>query len=623
MLEAIRNRSSGIVIKGLLTLLILSFALWGIADVFNPKGASTTVATVGKAEIPPEQVRRDFQREIERLSAMLGTRIDTEQARALGITDGVLSRIIDRTLFGLAASDQGIVVSDDLVRRDIRGVNEFKNAKGDFERTRFQQTLQANGLSETGYIALTRGDIVRGQYLSMIGSAPKAPKRMTEILYAYQNEKRAAEIVTIPYSTVTVLAKPDDAQLAEFHTANAARFTAPESRNLTYVSLTAGELAKEISISDDEIATAYAARLDEFQTPESRVLKQIRLGDEGTAKKASDMLKGGADFATVAKDLADMTPDQLDLGTMTRAQLPPELADAAFAMQPGDFSEPLKSVLGWHILSLVDIKPKTQRSLEDAKKDISREIAADKAINSLFRVANKLEDELGGGATLEEAAKTLSLPIKNIPAIDRGGMNGDARVKDLPKGDFLDVAFNTIEGQDSPLSEAGSDGYFILRVDSVTLPQLRPLASIRADVVKAWQDERQAENAKKLAEDMIAKVKGGGELETLAAALGLKVDVSAPFTRRESVKGLSPALIADLFTASVGDAAEATGNNAHVVARLTNVVSANLIVDKKKLDTMGQQLTSSMRADLLGQLADGLRQHYPVSINSAALDGLF
>ncbi len=623
MLEAIRNRSSGIVIKGLLAMLILSFALWGIADVFSPGGVDTTVAKVGDTEVSPDQIRRDFQREVERLSGLLGTRIDSDQARALGLADNVLNRIIDRTLFDLAASDQGIVVSDDLVRRDIRNIKDFRTASGDFDRSRFQQALQLNGLSEAGFVALTRGDIARAQYLSMIGAAPDAPRRLTEILFAYQNEKRVAEILSIPNSSIPVSPPPDDTQLAKFHAANAAKFTAPEFRKLTYISLTADDLAKEIKISDEEIATAYAARLDEFATPESRVLRQIRVKDEETAKKAYDMLKGGANFATVAKEVAGLNPDQLDLGAMTKAQLPPELADAAFTLQPGAFTGPLKSVLGWHILNLVEIKPQTQRSMEDARTEISTELATEKAVDSLYQVANGLEDELGGGATMEEAARTLDLPIRTIPAVDRSGSANSVRVEGLPKGDFLEVAFETPEGQDSPLTEAGSDGYFIVRVDSVTPPELRPLASIRAEVINAWQDGQRSLNGKKMADDLIAKIKSGTTMQTLARDMGFTTVTTAPFSRRGNVNGLPSGLVAALFASDIGEVSEATGNGGHIIARLKSVIAANPVANKKELDAMGRQLTSAMRADLLGQLAGGLRQRYPVSINSASLDALF
>jgi len=624
MLEAIRNRSTGIVVKGLLTLLILSFALWGIADVFNRSGTNTVVATVGDAEIAPDQVRRDFQREVERLSKMLGTRIDTDQARALGLVNGVLNRIVDRTLYDLAATDLGIVVSDDLVRQSIRNIPGLKNEKGEFDRFRFQQALQSNQLSEAGFVALTRGDIRRTQYLSMVGASPAAPMRMAEILFAYQNEKRVADILAIPYSSIAVSAIPDDAELAKYHSENAAKFTAPETRKLTYISLTASDLAKEIAISDDEIAKAYEARKDELTTPESRVLKQIRFKDEVSAKKAYDMLKGGADFATVAKDITGTSADKLNLGSMTKAQLLPGLAEAAFALQPGAFTKPLKSVLGWHILSLVKINPEAQKSLADSKKTLSRDLAAEKAIDALYQVANSLEDELGGGATLEEAAKKMNLPLRTIPIVDRTGSAGaNAMVKGLPGSNFLDVAFSTPEGQDSPLTETGSDGYFIVRVDGVTAPALRPLASVRNDVIKAWTEDQQVKNAKKKVDTLIAKIKSGSDMGTLANTMGLTVTTTTPFLRQDTVKNVPAGLVADLFASSIGDISDAAGKDAHVIARLKAVTAANPVVDKAKFVGMRRQLSSAMRADLLGQLAKGLRQDYPVSVNQAALNALF
>ncbi|HER25778.1 MAG TPA: hypothetical protein ENI69_01575, partial [Rhodospirillales bacterium] len=416
---------------------------------------------------------------------------------------------------------------------------------------------------------------------------------------------------------------PGDVQLTEYHSNNADRFTAPEFRKITYISLTADDLAKEIAISDDTIAESYAARMNEYLSPENRVLQQIRVKDEAVAKKAYDRLKGGGDFATVAREVAGLDPDQINLGAMTRSQLLPELADPVFALQPGQFTAPLKSLLGWHIIRLDSITAPVQKSLADIKENLVKELASDKAIDSLYRVANSLEDELGGGATFEEAARALNLPIRTIPMIDRSGTANGVPVADLPKGDFLSVAFETIEGQDSPLTESGGDGYFIIRIDSVTAPELRPLASIRADVLSAWQQDQRAENGKKMAQDIIAKIKSGENMATLAKDLGLKISNTEPFTRRESVGSLSPSLVTALFAASPGDTLEAVGNGGHVVARLKDVKAANPVARKKDLDALGQSLTSAMRADLLGQLSGGLRQTYPVSINAASLDALF
>ena len=92
MLGAIRKRSGGIVVKGLLGLLILSFAMWGIADVFSPSGSDQNLAKVGDVEIHPDQVRRDYQREVDRLSRTIGMPLTSEQARMFGIGRSVVQR---------------------------------------------------------------------------------------------------------------------------------------------------------------------------------------------------------------------------------------------------------------------------------------------------------------------------------------------------------------------------------------------------------------------------------------------------------------------------------------------------------------------------------------------------
>jgi peptidyl-prolyl cis-trans isomerase D len=216
MLEAIRKRSGGIVVKGLLGLLILSFAMWGVADVFSPSGSDQNLAKVGDIEVRPEQVRRDYQREVERLSSTFGRRLTAEQARMFGIGQSVVQRVVERTLYDLAAKDLGVLASDTLVRSNISNQPNFKNAKGDFERARFEQVLQTNRLTEGGFVNLVRGDLMRSMYLSMINDIQLSPKSMAAALYAFRNEQRIAEIVTFDYSASTNIPLPDDTALVEF-----------------------------------------------------------------------------------------------------------------------------------------------------------------------------------------------------------------------------------------------------------------------------------------------------------------------------------------------------------------------------------------------------------------------
>ena len=623
MLEAIRKRSGGIVVKALLGMLILSFAMWGIADVFNPSGTDQTIATIGEIEVQPDQVRREYDREIERLSKTFGTRLDSEQARMFGIGQAVVQRIVERSLYDLAGRDLGILVNDALVRRDISNFGAFKNANGEFERARFQQVLQSNRLSEGAYVNLTRGDIARGQYLSMVNSQALVPKRLAQTLYAFRNEKRIAETVTFKNDAAGDVGEPDAATLSKFHTDNAQDYTAPEYRSLTFINLTASEIAKEIAVSDDTVAKAYEERLGEFSEPETRTFQQIRFKDETSAKAGYARLKTGDDFFKVAKELADMEPQATELGSMKKSELLPGLAQSAFSIGVDGFTEPLKSVLGWHILRLKSVQAAHIKPLKEVAAELKKHIATEQAINSLYNLANKLEDQLGGGASLEEAALALNLPLKKQGDVSAKGLTpGNSKVEGLPATNFLEVAFSTAKGQESALTEAGNEGYFIVRVDNVVESQLRPLDSVRADVIAAWQAQQRQQMAQKSGEELIAKIKAGGDFATLAKDKGLTLSLSEPFGRSGG-GGLPRGLIEELFKAKPGQTVAAAAGDSYIVARLKETLDANPLADSDKVKALSRELNGAMRADLMSQLAGGLRQRFPVSINTEALNAQF
>lgn len=627
MLEAIRKRTGSILVKGLLGLLVVSFAIWGIGDVFRGGSRSTAVAEVGDVEIQPAEFNKEFQREMNRLRSVFGGELDLERARALGVPNSVLDRMINDILFAQGADALGVAISDDLVFGNIRDTQAFRNISGTFDPARFEQVLQSIQLTEKGYVALVRGDLARAQFLDSVQAGAAAPRTLVTAVYNYRQEKRIADVLRVADGAMTGIPEPDEEALAAFHKDNAGRFTAPEYRALTVVTLTAEDLAKEIAISDEALREAFDARADEFDRPERRRLQMMVLDDEDAAKRAHGMLGEGRDFAAVAKEVANASAETLDLGWVTRHQLLPELADAVFSLRKGGYSEPVKSPLGWHLLRLVEVEPARRQTLDEVRQALTAELARDQAIDGLVNLANRLEDELGGGATLEEAASSLNLKLTKIPAIDRAGRSaGGDPVRGLPPGDqFLATAFQTAEDTESVLTEAGTDAYFILRVDRVMPPALRPLASIRAEVTGAWKAERRAEKAKETAEAILARLRDGVELAAIAAEMGLGIKTTEPFTRSSggAASGLPGALVRGLFGIRPGEATMARAADGYDVARLREVRAADPFADKDGVEKLRAGITESMRSDLLVQLAGALRKRYPVTVNRQVFDNLF
>jgi peptidyl-prolyl cis-trans isomerase D len=250
----------------------------------------------------------------------------------------------------------------------------------------------------------------------------------------------------------------------------------------------------------------------------------------------------------------------------------------------------------------------------------------EKAIDSLFELANKLEDSLGSGATLEETASQLNLKVVKFDAVDRSGKGKDSKpILNLPGGDFIGIAFSTEEGAESPLSETGNDGYFVLRVDGITAPVLKPLDTIKAEVIQAWKDEKRAEKSKQAATAIVARVNSGTLLNAIASEMGLEIMTSPALTRQpgKNSGGLPQPLVDKIFSLSKGEAAMARSGSGYAVGRLKEVTTAVPAADKEGLDKISDQLGLALQEDIFTQLAGGLRDRYGVTVNRQAIDGLF
>ena len=627
MLQSIRKQAKGFLALILFGLLILSFAAWGIGDIFRGGGDVAPVAVVGDYEVTLEEFNVALQREMRRLQPVFGGRLDIEQARQFGVFDSVVQRLVARTLLGLAAADTGVTVSDGLVGASIRANRIFHNELGDFDQGRFEEILFNNGLNESRYVQQLRADMARSQLVDSITAGLAVPGTMLEPIYQYREERRVAEVLTVSRDKFFDVREPDTAELDTFHRENADRFMAPEYRAVTAVVLTADSLAKDIHVPEDHLREEYEIRLDEFETKETRKLEQILTLDETDARRAYDLLRQGRAFDAVAQEVSGQAPVAIGpVGHGILAAQEPTLADAVFALTAGEISEPVHTPFGWHVVRVLEINPGRLLTFEEAREDLASDIAADRAIDDLFQLANELEDELGGGSSLESAAAGLNLELLKVPAVDAAGLGRDGNtLSELPTGDqFLRVAFEMVEGEDSQLTEFGTDGYFILRVDSVTQATLRPLDTIRETVVEAWRVARRQEAAEAQATELLNRAKAGAVFTALAAEADLPVTTTPPLTRTgETDEGsVAPALAAQLFGALTGEAVMAPVPEGYAVARLRRIIRANYVTDETVANELRRQLREGVSGDLLNQFGSALRERFGVEVFPRAFDRL-
>ena len=131
------------------------------------------------------------------------------------------------------------------------------------------------------------------------------------------------------------------------------------------------------------------------QPPEPEVhARHILLPTEEEAKAALARIKAGEDFAKVAAELSkDPAGDGGDLGWFTKDRMVPEFADAAFKLEPGQVSDPVKSQFGWHIIKVEGKRMKTFPPFEQVKDQAARFVAqkAQTALITSLRDKAKIE----------------------------------------------------------------------------------------------------------------------------------------------------------------------------------------------------------------------------------------
>ena len=620
MLQQLRSSAASLVAKLLVVLLIISFAAWGVTDYITQGQQDDSVATIGDVAISSTELSEAFQRELNRFQAQ-GIELTAEQARGLGLLDQVLDRLISARVYEAGGDWLGMAVSDDAVRKVITEEPSFFDETRRFSRSRYEFVLRQSGISEGRFVADVRRDILRREIINSFDFPDKAPDALVTALHRWRGEMRVADFAVVPVDATLDVGEPDTATLDALHQEQAERFTAPERRRLSYIHLNREAALKEIVVTDEQLRQRYEEDLAAYTEPERRTVQQMLLADEAAARRATAAIGEGRAFAAVAKESAGQDASDVELGTFTAAGFPvPELWDAVAGLAQGAVSQPRESPFGWHIFRVTRIVPETVTPFDNARKKIEEELKAEQSADVLYDLSRALEDELAGGATLEEAATALAVPLRRTALIDIGGAGVDGQAAaDLPGGDFLDTAFLTESGEVSYVTQLPEGDYYILRVEAVVPSALRPLEEVRDAVADLWKADRRREAARARALAIVASVEGGGSLTDIAAAEGLAAKESKPFDRdgggAESPH-ITPLLASDIFKIRPGQAAMDESPEGFTVARLKAIEPA----DPSNPGELATVLANQMIGDVLVQFNNGLRERFGVEVDRTALN---
>jgi peptidyl-prolyl cis-trans isomerase D len=623
MLRGIRKASSNWLGKTIMSIvmgvLIISFGIWGIADIFRGFGRST-LAKVGHIEISTEQFRQTYNDRLQQIGRQFGRPLTQDQARGLGIDRQVLQQVIAESALDEDARRLGLGQSDAETMRSIFNDPNFKGVNGGFDPNRFQQVIRQFGYTEQRYIAEQRKVALRRQIAGTVTAGLEPSPTMLQAMSQFQNEQRSIDYLKLTEAQVGAIDPPSSEALTAFYQDHKAQFRAPEYRKLAFVAITPESIAKWTEITDADAKKTYEERKDKLSTPEKRQVSQIVFPNAEEAQAARTKLSEGLSFDDLAKQRG-LSPSDVELGLVAKADmLDPAVASAAFALPLGEVSQPVQGAFGTALVKVGKIEPGSQPSYESVAEQIKRDIAIARARAEVQQAHDKMEDARGGGASVTEAAKTLGLNAVTIEAVDRSGRGPDGQpVKAIPQGlDLANAAFNSDVGVDNdPLNYQNGNVWF--DVVGVTPSHERPLEEVKAQVEARWRAEQVTSRLRTLAAETLRKLGTDGKLAD-AAPSGVKVETAAGLKREAASSAGVPATVGEAAFRTPKDGFGQTqgGGAEWFVFRVTDVTMPPVDMASAEVKKLRDTLITRMNDEQIGQYVAWLEKDIGTKINNEA-----
>ncbi len=627
MLTTLRNSSKNSILKiifgTLLTILIISFGMWGTEDLVGVTQKQSTVATVGKIDISAQEFYSLYSRQTEEIRKLLGSSLDIKKSREFGYVDRALSSLVNRALFNNEALQLGLSVSDINVRDKILRDDAFKDDLGQFSELVFRRLISESGYTEDSYVEGTRQDLAREQMVETISTSLIIPNIMKNSLSKYNLEERTVDYLTIKVEEEE-FAKPTNEELRKYFEENKLDFMSKEFRSAETLLLDAKEYAKKSTVTDEEIKLLYEERKELLVEPAQKYLHQIIVDSKSDVESISKKVNFN-NFTSTAKTMANLTEDDIDLGWNTKNDLPDEIIEATFSLKKGEISKPIESSFGWHILKIIDSKDRKEVGYEEVKKQFQNELLLEKGKEAVFDLQDELEDLLASGNTFDEISKILDVKMIVADKIDNEGIKQNRQVNNEFQDErILRTIFNQKINEEGNIIDIDEDeGLAISLVNEIIEPRQLTLDESKELVRKKLISDLKLKNALNKAEKIKNQISNGQSFKNVANRYNLEIKGVKPFTRvLPDSSELPIPLISKIFDSNLGDInIEKRGNSEIIIAKTAEILN-NLSSDQKEIKEFTKKIKDDLTIDLLAQFSEALRKKYKITINDDVIDQL-
>jgi peptidyl-prolyl cis-trans isomerase D len=521
MLSVMRKAARSWVAGILIGLLVISFAVWGINDVFTGSVRDSVARVAGK-DIAPLDYRAEFDRLLKRAGQEAGRPVSTEEARKQGLDNAVLERMVADRAFAAFTESLGVRVADTALKEEIAKIPAFQDpTTGRFSEAAYFEALQSNGFTVASFEESVRNDLTRQMVVMAATSGMRAPDMFARQALAYATERRMVTVVPVAAALAGAPRQPTQAELVAFHAENRAALMRPETRDLTLAIGRLSDFSARATVDEAQVRQVFDQQKASLVTPATRSFVQIVAPDKAKADAAAARLRAGEAPDAIAAALGLQKP--LSFEKTAEAAVPDkQVAAAVFAASAGTIGA-VQGALSFSAFRVSEANAATPADFNAVAPRIREELRKDEAGRALTNASEAFDDAIAGGATLEAAAQKAGFPLVRVARVTADGRDmatGQPVAALAEATEVLREAFAGGRGDVSDLLSAPGDSYVAVRIDAITPSAPAPLAEVREELAAEWVRRDLAQRLKARADAILADARASG-LEAAARKAGL------------------------------------------------------------------------------------------------------
>jgi peptidyl-prolyl cis-trans isomerase D len=606
MLQSIRDRTQGWISGVIISLVILSFALWGVHSYMNGGSNTSIVAKVNGTEISKSQLASAYERMRRQIEENVGPGNLPEKVES-DLRIKALDALINVQVLKQGSLQENYRVSSTQIDGFLESMPQFQ-VDGRFSLPRLQQFLSTTLLSAGDFLELIKTNLLIEQpRLGIIFSSFALPDEVSNTI-ALVNQERDIDYMVLSrdYFLKQNLSVSED-EIKSYYQSHQNEFKTPEQVSIEYLELSAKDLLSSIHPSEDVLKAYYNDNINSYTKPMQWEIETVLfpLAENATPQEVSDAEKAALDARRQVLNGKDLSAQASELAAgatkkwVSLSEVPAEQQKALALLTKADqVSEPIRTANGFQLIKVFAVKEPQVQPFAAVKDKVLDTVAHQKAQEKYAELREKLANvSYEYPDSLQPAAKALGLTAKTSEFFTqaKGGkdISENKKVRDAA---FSPDVLNSQNNSD--VIQINADTTIVLRIKTHTPAALLPIESVHKQIVDQITAIKAEQKAKQVAEEIKLKLQSGLSEEQIAkdypftwnkegyiGRYSTKIDTAilyAAFRMPRPAKANSAALYAAAKIPS-----------GYAVVALHNVKDGSIEANKEQLDVFNDQVQNS------------------------------